>query len=128
MSVNLDLVAEGRSGDGPTRRSWSAAFKKQILEEIDAAPVGGIGVILRRERLYSSTVTKWRQQRDAGALEALSRRRGRKAVGGAGELRRLKLENARLSERLEGLEALLEAQGKVFTLLRSLSRESIESK
>jgi transposase len=73
-------------------------------------------------------VTKWRQQRDAGALEALSRRRGRKVVGGAGELRRLKLENARLSERLEGLEALLEAQGKVFALLRSLSRESVESK
>jgi hypothetical protein len=46
MSANLDLVAEDRSGDTPTRRSWSAAFKKQILEEIDAAPVGGIGVIL----------------------------------------------------------------------------------
>jgi hypothetical protein len=53
---------------------------------------------------------------------------GPKPVDGAREIARLKRENARLSERLGGLEALLEAQGKVYALLRGLSRESDETK
>jgi hypothetical protein len=33
-----------------------------------AADVGGIGAILHREGLYSSTLTDWRRQRDSDAL------------------------------------------------------------
>jgi len=80
--------------------------------------------------LYSSTITKWRQQRDAGALEGLtSRKRGPKGKPkDVVEMERLKVENARLTERLENLEELMEAQGKVFALLQALSRESDETK
>jgi transposase len=39
-------------------------------DEDVAADVGGIGAILRR--LYSSTLTDWRRQRDSGALGALT--------------------------------------------------------
>lgn len=125
MAVNLEL---DERDEGSFRRSWSAAFKKRILEEIDAAPAGEKGVILRREKLYSSTVARWRRQRESGALDGLGRKRGPKPVDGAREIARLKRENARLSERLGGLEALLEAQGKVYALLRGLSRESDETK
>ena len=61
-------------------------------------------------------------------LDGLGRKRGPKPVDGAREVARLKRVNARLTERLDGLESLLEAQGKVFALLRGLSRESDEMK
>ena len=78
--VRVDNSRGPRHGEVVTRRrSWPALYKKRILEEVDAAPQGEKGLILRREGLYSSTITKWRQQRDAGALEGLtSRKRGPK--------------------------------------------------
>lgn len=60
------------------RRRFTAEYKLAILKEADAATEPGqIGALLRRERLYSSHLVDWRRQRDAGALEALSKRRGR---------------------------------------------------
>ena len=53
------------------RRTFTAADKIRILTEIDRAGPGGSGAILRREGLYSSALTDWRRQRDAGAYEAL---------------------------------------------------------
>jgi hypothetical protein len=41
------------------------------LAEADSAAPGGIGAILRRERLQSSSLTDWRRQRDAGAYERI---------------------------------------------------------
>src|ERR1700709_1730920 len=57
--------------DRPRRRTFTAANKLRILREIDSAGPGGCGAILRREGLYSSALTDWRRQRDAGAYEAL---------------------------------------------------------
>jgi len=66
----------------PRRRTFSAAAKRRILAETDrAAETGGIAAILRREGLYSSTLTDWRRPRDAGAFEALKpQRRGPRPV------------------------------------------------
>lgn len=56
--------------------------KLQVLAEIDRAPAGGTGAILRREGLYSSTLSDWRRLRDAGALGASTLvKRGRKVMG-----------------------------------------------
>src|SRR3970040_2957064 len=70
------------------RRQFSAAYKLSVLAEADrASEPGAIGALLRREGLYSSQLTQWRRERDTGALEALSRRRGRKAKMSAGQKR-----------------------------------------
>ena len=53
---------------GLLRRRRAARFG----ETDGAAGVGGIGAILRREGLYSSTLRDWRRQRDRGALGALT--------------------------------------------------------
>jgi transposase len=51
--------------DRPRRRTFTAQTKLRVLAETDgAADVGGVGAILRREGLYSSTLTDWRRQRD----------------------------------------------------------------
>jgi transposase len=107
----------------PQRRTFSATAKLRILEETDrAADTGGIAAILRREGLYSSALTEWRRQRDAGAFEALKPlRRGPKPVPAAqpadADLSQLRRENARLRQRLEHAEAIIGIQKKVAALL-----------
>lgn len=89
---------------------------------------GAVGEVCRREDLYSSLITEWRKQRDAGALEALKGSKvGRRAKD------RTRKELAETRRRVEQLEAelatakeLIEAQGKVSALLQELSRESAD--
>jgi transposase len=65
--------------EGPKRRCFSAEYKLRVLREADACTrPGEVGALLRREGLYSSLLSEWRKQRDAGSLQALSRPRGRK--------------------------------------------------
>jgi transposase len=103
------------------RRRFTAAYKQRILEEADACTEPGqIGALLRREGLYSSSLTQWRQPRDAGTRAALSRARGRKAApdpAPAERIATLERENERLRQRLAQAEALLEIQKKVSAVL-----------
>src|SRR4051812_49595421 len=56
-----------------SNQTFTAGEKLRILEETDrAAGTGDIGAILRREGLYSTTLTDWRRQRAAGTLGALT--------------------------------------------------------
>lgn len=107
--------------DRPRRRSFTAADKLRILGEIDQAPAGGIGAVLRREGLYSSLLTDWRRQRDAGAYEALKAvRRGPKRAEPnplAAEHAQLLRDNKRLTLQLRRAEAVIDIQKKVALLL-----------
>jgi transposase-like protein len=86
----------------PLRRRFSADYKLRVLREADACRrPGEIGALLRREGLYSSLLTEWRRAREAGALEALARPRGRRPA------HPLELENAELRRRAERAEAEL---------------------
>lgn len=104
------------------RRRFTAEYKLRILREVEACTrPGEIGALLRREGLYSGHLSKWRRQRDAGALEALGRSRGRKPVD------RRELEIAELRRRLERSEAelqkartVIEIQGNVSALLEQM--------
>jgi transposase len=98
------------------RRQFSAAYKRQILEEAEACTEPGeIGALLRREGLYSSYLTTWRRQREAGELG--SKKRGRKADPAAAEIAELKTENARLKRELEKANLIVEAQKKLAEVL-----------
>ena len=106
----------------PHRRVFTAQDKLRILADTDrAADTGGIAAILRREGLYSSTLTDWRRQRDAGAFGALTpARRGPKVAAPnplAAEVARLQRDNARLALRLKQAEAIVAVQKKVAELL-----------
>ena len=99
----------------PSRRTFTAPDKLRILKEADqAAGTGEIGAILRRHGLYSSALSEWRRQRDAGTLGALTpARRGPKSCPAnplAAELAVSKRQNALLRRRLERAEAIIEVQ------------------
>jgi transposase len=56
--------------DGPQRRTFSAADKLAHLTAYEqACQSNGGGAYLRREGLYSSLISEWRKQRDAGVLD-----------------------------------------------------------
>ena len=106
----------------PHRRVFTAKDKLRILADTDrAADTGGIAAILRREGIYSSALTDWRRQRDAGTLGALTpAKRGPKVAEPnplAAEVVLLQKENARLALRLKRAEAVMEVQKKVAELL-----------
>jgi transposase len=108
--------------DRPRRRTFTARDKLRILADIDrAAETRGIGAILRREGLYSSTLSEWRRQRDAGAFSALApgKRGPRTAELNplAAEVAALQRNNARLTQRLARAEAVIDIQKKVAALL-----------
>jgi transposase-like protein len=112
------------------RRQFTAAYKQRILDEVDrCTEAGEIGALLRREGLYSSHLSKWRQQRDEAVRSALGQKRGRKPVDPLnGEVNRLRRENARLKQNLARAEKVIEVQGKVSELLRDLSLGSTPDK
>ena len=115
-------AASPELSDRPRRRTFTAQDKLRILAEADrAAATGGIGAILRREGLYSSALTSWRRQRDAGAIGGLSpAMRGPKTAEPnplARELTRLQQDHARLTQRLTRAEAIIDIQKKVAALL-----------
>ena len=73
--VAAPVVTSAEFTAGPKRRSFTAKYKLQILSETDRAlDTGGISAILRREGLYSSALSDWRGQREAGTLGALQPR------------------------------------------------------
>jgi transposase-like protein len=120
--VAAPASASSELSDRPRRRSFSAQDKLRILAETDrAAETGGIGAILRREGLYSSALTDWRRQRDAGAFGALVPGKRGPKTGDANplsaEVASLQQDNARLTLRLTRAEAIIEIQKKVAALL-----------
>ncbi len=101
------------------RRQYTAEYKLRILQEVDACErLGEIGALLRREGIYSSSLSNWRRQRERGELDGLSpRKRGPKPDPQAVELAKLKRENERLRERLRQAEVIIDVQKKVAQML-----------
>jgi transposase-like protein len=104
------------------RRRFSAEYKLRILRETEACTrPGEIGALLRREGLYTSHLTAWRKQRDAGALEALDRKRGRKPVDPReAQIAALRRRAERAEAELEKARKVIEVQGNVSALLGEL--------
>ncbi len=105
------------------RRRFAAEYKLGVLFEAEACTrKGEIGAMLRREGLYTSHLTAWRKQRDAGALVGLApRKRGPRGPSAEevelGALRR-RLERANAD--LDTARRVIEVQGNVSALLEDL--------
>ncbi len=104
------------------RRKFTAQFKLRILAEADACKEPGqIGVLLRREGLYSSYLNTWRRQKEKGLLEALSpQKRGRKEKEKnplTQRVAKLVRENEQLRKKLKQAEIIIDVQKKISQIL-----------
>jgi transposase len=113
------------------RRTYTGEFKEKVLAEADAARGSGeIGAVLRRHGLYSSHLTKWRQERKSGILEGLApQKRGPKSKANplTAENQKLQRANDRLPDRLRKAEIIIDVQKKVAMLLGLPIAETEES-
>ena len=106
----------------PTRRRFSNEFKDRIVDEYDAADAEARGALLRREGLYSSHISEWRNQR--ARRDQLPARKGRRRSAEQIELDRLRKQNTKLEGELERTKLALEITGKAHALLELLSESA----
>jgi len=104
------------------RRSFTAAYKLEVLAAYDAAGPGEKGAILRREGLYSSHLVDWRRARDAGTLAGPVKPRGRPAADPRdAQIARLRKEKADLEQELAKARFVVDVQSKLQALLETIS-------
>jgi transposase len=104
------------------RRAFTVEYKRRIVKEAEACKgPGEIGALLRREGLYSSHLTTWRQARDRGELApgAATKKRGPKAAPvdpRDKKIAELERQIAKVTKRAETAEAIAEIQKKLAAL------------
>jgi len=122
-------ASDGPRAGRPRRRVFTADYKLRVLEEYEnAESARERAALLRREGIYTSSISEWRRARDAASGEAIPESRpGRPARDAAGaENERLRRENEKLAAELARTKAALEIVGKAHALLEMLS-ESADS-
>ena len=122
-------ASDGPRAGRPRRRAFTAEYKLQVLEEYEnVESPRERAALLRREGIYSSSISEWRRARDAAAQEAIPEGKpGRPARDAAEtENERLRRENEKLAKELARTKAALEVVGKAHALLELLS-ESADS-
>ena len=97
------------------RRHASTSEKRRILAAADrCTQPGELGALLRREGVYSSSLSTWRRQRDAAETAALApQKRGPKVDPNRAEalhIAQLTRENERLKRRLDNAMLVIEVQ------------------
>ncbi len=117
---SLSTVPDPEVLDKPVRRRFTAKYKLEIVQEADDyTEFGQIGALLRREGLFSSHLSNWRQQRDEGAFNGLKpKKRGRKGdPQQTAKIKQLKRENERLRKHLEQAKLVIDVQKKLSEML-----------
>jgi transposase-like protein len=110
-----------------TYRYFSAADKRRILAEAEACAHGELGALLRRENIYSTQLQTWRKQlAETGESGLENSVAGRKPAKNSTDktIEALQREKAKLEQRLQVAEGLLELQKKAFSLLEHLNNAS----
>ena len=128
MSSTSERVPDPEVPARARSRRYSASYKARILDEYEQLDKAGKGALLRREGLYSSLISAWREQRDKGALAELARPAGRPPADPKDrEIARLRKETEKLAAELDKAQRVIEVQGKLSALLGQLATDSPSS-
>lgn len=112
--------------DKPKRRRFSDEYKLRILDEADrCTKPGELGLLLRREGLYSSHISVWRRWRRRAHPEHPQSQKPPTDSQIKHENARLQRENVRLQLKLEHAEKLLALQKKLADMMEAI--ENTES-
>ena len=118
------VVPDPEVPEKTVRRRFTAAYKLRILKEAErCTEQGQIGALLRREGIYSSSLTLWKRQVTQGLI---LKKRGPVTQKTDPYVRRnaeLEKENARLTRKLKQAELIIDVQKKVAELLTGSSEE-----
>ena len=136
-SQDPEVSQQGPRTNRQARRTFSAEFKRSIVQEYDAASNGSKGAVLRRERLYDSHIQEWRAAIEAGTLDtpAAGARRGRpKKNAEQAQIDQLTKElvaertaHEKTRGKLASSDAALDTLGKGVAFLEALSSKDASS-
>ena len=109
----------------PQRRRFSLSYKRAVVAEAEKCrEAGAIGVLLRREGLFSSQLSQWRKQIEVDGLNGPPPKRGRRPKvthsRESKELAQVRQENERLRSRLAQAELIIGAQKKLAQAFESI--------
>ena len=110
------------------RCTFTNADKRRILQAADlCTQPGEVGALMRREGVYSSSLSTWRRQREASDLAALApQKRGPKVDAAridALQIAQLTRERDKLRVELGKAQLVIEVQKKVAALLDLLATQ-----
>lgn len=119
---NSEVVPRAR------RRTFTIADKRRILQAADLCTrPGEVGALMRREGVYSSSLSTWRRQREVADLAALApQKRGPKADPARIDallIAQLTRERDKLRVELGKAQLVIEVQKKVAALLDLLATQ-----
>ena len=119
---NSEVVPRAR------RRTFTNADKRRILQAADlCTKPGEVGALMRREGVYSSSLSTWRRQREVADLAALApQKRGPKADPAridTLQIAQLTRERDKLRVELGKAQLVIEVQKKVAALLDLLATQ-----
>jgi transposase len=122
--LSSPLKAENVSTEvnvAPRSKRYTVAFKRRLIEEADRCQAPGeLGALLRREGIFSSTLSDFRKQQARGDLDDKSTATAPKEVVSpqvVKELAASQREVRRLKRELDCATALLDLQKKVSEIL-----------
>jgi transposase len=124
----ITAVPDPEVTERPIRRKFTAEYKRRILKEADVcSKPGQIGALLRREGLYSSSLTLWRRQIDQGLVPKKRGPIARRPDPNVRRIAQLEKDNARLAHKLKNAQLIIEVQKKVAALLQEEEKEEKNS-
>jgi hypothetical protein len=110
------------------RRSFPVVYKLRILKEADACKnPREMGLLLRREGIYSSQLTRWRQRREKMANKNGRSIKAKRTREIEKENECLRRENAKLQFKLKRAEGMLDLQKKAAALFAHLDEQKEKS-
>jgi transposase len=124
-SAENSAIPDPEVSEKRQRRRFTAQYKRSIVEQAEACQnAGDVGALLRREGLYSSSLSSWRRQYRQGALDSLNAQtRGPKPRPDAArhrEVSRLEKRVAKLEHELVKAHTIIDVQKKLSILLANL--------
>ena len=118
------VVPDPEVPEKTVRRKFTAAYKLRILKEAESCTeLGQVGALLRREGLYSSSLTSWRHQVAQGLVPKKRGPAVQKADPHVRRIAELERENEKLGHKLKQAELIIDVQKKVAELLKGSSEE-----
>jgi len=125
MSKSHEVITEP-SLERRTRRQFSSAEKRRLLEEHDALPRGDKGAWLRQQGLYAAQLANWRKTLEEQGSQGLEPKTGGRKPKDARDRRieELERDKARLERRLHIAEESVELQKKFFALVEDAKSEN----
>jgi transposase len=118
----LDPAQHTNNGHAkPQRRRFSDEYKLRILDEVERCTERGqVGLLLRREGLFSSHLAVWRRWRRRARPDHPESRKPATDSQMKHENARLQRENTRLQLKLEHAEKLLSLQKKLADMMEAI--------